>query len=307
MTRAVREGIDLSLRRPADARPLRQRARQHRVASRRRSRRRCSTRSGIALAAKIRKHRPGRHDLMGEGSSNQGDVHEGLNFAAIHKLPFILVRREQRLRDQRAGGAGSSPFTDVAARASGYGIPGVIVDGADVLALLPGREGSGRSRAARRRPDAHRGQGHPPHRALLGRPADEVPLRGGARRAERERPAAALPGAAQGRRRPDRRARGDDRGRGRRPSRRRHGLRRERRRAAPDHGDEVGVRRGLAGRDAAGVGLRRIAVEATKATVRRRGRSTDGAQDVHRGDPRDDGRGDAPRRRRSSCWARTSA
>ena len=28
---------------------------------------------------------------MGEGSSNQGDVHEGLNFAAIHKLPFILV------------------------------------------------------------------------------------------------------------------------------------------------------------------------------------------------------------------------
>ena len=29
--------------------------------------------------------------IMGEGSSNQGDVHEGLNFAAIHKLPFIFV------------------------------------------------------------------------------------------------------------------------------------------------------------------------------------------------------------------------
>ena len=28
---------------------------------------------------------------MGEGSSNQGDVHEGLNFAAIHKLPFVFV------------------------------------------------------------------------------------------------------------------------------------------------------------------------------------------------------------------------
>ena len=29
--------------------------------------------------------------IMGEGSSNQGDVHEGLNFAAIHRLPFIFV------------------------------------------------------------------------------------------------------------------------------------------------------------------------------------------------------------------------
>ena len=58
---------------------------------------------GIALAAKIRKTGQVAMTSMGEGSSNQGDVHEGLNFAAIHKLPFILVRREQRLRDQRAG------------------------------------------------------------------------------------------------------------------------------------------------------------------------------------------------------------
>ena len=28
---------------------------------------------------------------MGEGSSNQGDVHEALNFAAIHKLPFVFI------------------------------------------------------------------------------------------------------------------------------------------------------------------------------------------------------------------------
>ena len=70
---------------------------------------------------------------MGEGSSNQGDVHEGLNFAAIHKLPFILCVENN-------GYAISVPVSkqlavpDVAARASGYGIPGVIVDGADVLA-----------------------------------------------------------------------------------------------------------------------------------------------------------------------------
>jgi 2-oxoisovalerate dehydrogenase E1 component alpha subunit len=70
---------------------------------------------------------------MGEGSSNQGDVHEGLNFAAIHKLPFIFVVENN-------GYAISVPLamqvaaSSVADRAAGYGIPGVTVDGADVLA-----------------------------------------------------------------------------------------------------------------------------------------------------------------------------
>src|SRR5437762_6076839 len=87
---------------------------------------------GIALAAKIRKTGQVAMTSMGEGSSNQGDVHEGLNFAAIHKLPFILCVENN-------GYAISVPVSkqlalpDVAARASGYGIPGVIVDGADVL------------------------------------------------------------------------------------------------------------------------------------------------------------------------------
>ncbi|MEO7664305.1 MAG: thiamine pyrophosphate-dependent dehydrogenase E1 component subunit alpha, partial [Candidatus Limnocylindrales bacterium] len=87
---------------------------------------------GIALAAKIRKTGQVALTTMGEGSSNQGDVHEGLNFAAIHKLPFILCVENN-------GYAISVPadrqlaVPDVAARASGYGIPGVIVDGADVL------------------------------------------------------------------------------------------------------------------------------------------------------------------------------
>src|SRR5690349_16487224 len=87
---------------------------------------------GIALAAKIRKTGQIAMTSMGEGSSNQGDVHEGLNFAAIHKLPFILVVENN-------GYAISVPAErqlatpNVADRASGYGIPGVIVDGADVL------------------------------------------------------------------------------------------------------------------------------------------------------------------------------
>jgi 2-oxoisovalerate dehydrogenase E1 component alpha subunit len=88
---------------------------------------------GIALAAKIRKTGQVAMTTMGEGSSNQGDVHEGLNFAAIHKLPFIFVVENNGyaisvpLARQVAG-------SSVAERAAGYGIPGVTVDGSDVLA-----------------------------------------------------------------------------------------------------------------------------------------------------------------------------
>jgi 2-oxoisovalerate dehydrogenase E1 component alpha subunit len=88
---------------------------------------------GIALAAKIRGTGQVAMTTMGEGSSNQGDVHEGLNFAAIHKLPFILVVENNGyaisvpLARQVAG-------SSVADRAAGYGIPGILVDGNDVLA-----------------------------------------------------------------------------------------------------------------------------------------------------------------------------
>ena len=88
---------------------------------------------GIALAAKIRKTGQVAMTVMGEGSSNQGDVHEGLNFAAIHKLPFVFVVENN-------GYAISVPLArqvageSVAHRAAGYGIPGVTVEGTDVLA-----------------------------------------------------------------------------------------------------------------------------------------------------------------------------
>ncbi len=101
---------------------------------------------GIALAAKIRKTGQVAMTSMGEGSSNQGDVHEGLNFAAIHKLPFILVIENN-------GYAISVPSSrqlaieHVADRAAGYGIPGVVVDGSDVLACYQaGREAVDRAR-----------------------------------------------------------------------------------------------------------------------------------------------------------------
>jgi len=88
---------------------------------------------GIALAAKVRKTDQVAMTFMGEGSSNQGDVHEGLNFAAIHKLPFVFVVENNGYAIS-VPAAKELSVEDVATRASGYGMPGVVVDGSDVLA-----------------------------------------------------------------------------------------------------------------------------------------------------------------------------
>lgn len=88
--------------------------------------------AGIALAARIRGTDQVAVTFMGEGASNQGDVHEALNFAGIHHLPFVFVVENN-------GYAISVPASkelavrDVAIRAAGYAMPGVIVDGVDVL------------------------------------------------------------------------------------------------------------------------------------------------------------------------------
>ena len=102
--------------------------------------------AGIALASRIRGLDQVAMAIMGEGSSNQGDVHEALNFAAIHRLPMVLVVENN-------GYAISVPaerelsVRDVAERAAGYGIPGVVVDGTDVLACYAAsREAVGRAR-----------------------------------------------------------------------------------------------------------------------------------------------------------------
>ncbi|MBO9606284.1 MAG: thiamine pyrophosphate-dependent dehydrogenase E1 component subunit alpha [Paenibacillaceae bacterium] len=87
---------------------------------------------GFALAARMR----GELDKVafvtfGEGSSNQGDFHEGCNFAGVHKLPVILMCENNQyaisvpVHKQVAG--------RVVDRAIGYGFAGVRVDGNDAL------------------------------------------------------------------------------------------------------------------------------------------------------------------------------
>ncbi len=88
---------------------------------------------GIAMGAWVKGDDVVTMTQFGEGTSNQGEIHEAMNFAGVHKLPVIFVCENNGYAisvplDQQV--AGSS----VAARAAGYDMPGVVVDGGDVLA-----------------------------------------------------------------------------------------------------------------------------------------------------------------------------
>jgi 2-oxoisovalerate dehydrogenase E1 component alpha subunit len=101
---------------------------------------------GIAMGAWIRGDDVVAMTQFGEGTSNQGEVHEAMNLAGVHHLPVIFVCENNGyaisvpLDRQVAGGS-------VAARAAGYGMPGVVVDGGDVLACYAAaREAHARAR-----------------------------------------------------------------------------------------------------------------------------------------------------------------
>ncbi len=101
---------------------------------------------GLGLGAWVRGDDAVAMTAFGEGTANQGEIHEGMNFAGVLHLPVIFVCENNGyaisvpLERQVAGGS-------VAARAAGYGFPGVEVDGGDLLACYAaGREAHERAR-----------------------------------------------------------------------------------------------------------------------------------------------------------------
>ena len=88
---------------------------------------------GAALAAKMRGEDTVVITYFGDGASSQGECHEAMNFAGVHKLPVIFFCENN-------GYATSVPFAkqtaadNIASRAQGYGMPGVQIDGCDVFA-----------------------------------------------------------------------------------------------------------------------------------------------------------------------------
>ncbi len=90
--------------------------------------------AGLALASKIRGESVVTLTSFGEGATSKGDFHEGLNFAGIWQLPVIFLCENNRyaisvFQDKQMA------IENVADRAAGYGFPGVVVDGNDVLGV----------------------------------------------------------------------------------------------------------------------------------------------------------------------------
>jgi TPP-dependent pyruvate/acetoin dehydrogenase alpha subunit len=137
--------------------------------------------AGVAYSEKLE----GRDTVVitynGEGSTAQGIFHEAVNYAAVHKLPVITIVEN----NQWAYGTPlelECPTPDVATRADGYGILGLIADGQDVFdvydkvmqAVEHGRSGKGPAIVECK---TYRAYGHGDHdddRAMKYRPEDDI-------------------------------------------------------------------------------------------------------------------------------------
>ncbi|MGY8622909.1 thiamine pyrophosphate-dependent dehydrogenase E1 component subunit alpha [Bacillus safensis] len=94
---------------------------------------------GAALTAKYKKTGNVSVCFFGDGANNQGTFHEGINLAAIWKLPVIFIAENN-------GYGEATPFSyassckSIVDRAAGYNIPGIQVDGKDVMAVYQAAE-----------------------------------------------------------------------------------------------------------------------------------------------------------------------
>jgi pyruvate dehydrogenase E1 component alpha subunit len=90
--------------------------------------------AGAGLTAKLNGRGQVSVCFFGDGASNQGTFHEAVNLASIWKLPVVFVAENNQYAE-------STPVTystsveNIADRAGGYSIPGVVVDGQDVIAV----------------------------------------------------------------------------------------------------------------------------------------------------------------------------
>ncbi len=89
---------------------------------------------GAGLSIKLRRTAQVVACFFGDGASNQGTFHEGVNMAAVWRLPVIFVC-ENNLYAMGTRQSTAMTIKNVADRASAYGIQGVCVDGNDVLAV----------------------------------------------------------------------------------------------------------------------------------------------------------------------------
>jgi len=132
--------------------------------------------TGAALAAQLEGSDRVGVAFFGDGASNEGAFHGSLNLASIWKLPAIYVCENNRWASGVAA-TNALSVEDVAVRAVSYNLPGVSVDGTDVLAVHEAAEQAVTRARAREGPTlieckTYRWRGHSEQR---GNPADPRP------------------------------------------------------------------------------------------------------------------------------------
>ncbi len=104
--------------------------------------------TGSALSAQLRKSGQVAVAFFGDGAVNSGSFHEGLNFGAVWNLPVVYVC-ENNLYATEMAFRRATKNTSVASRAAAYKMPGVEIDGNDVMAVY----GAAKEAIARARSD----------------------------------------------------------------------------------------------------------------------------------------------------------
>src|SRR5919206_1958661 len=90
--------------------------------------------AGLAWGKKLRGERACAIVYFGDGATSEGSFHEGANFAGVMRAPLVLFCNNNQWAISTPIEAQTAAET-LADKASGYGMPGVRVDGADVLAV----------------------------------------------------------------------------------------------------------------------------------------------------------------------------
>ena len=101
---------------------------------------------GLAYAVQYRGDDAVVMAYCGDGATSEGDFHEAMNFAGVWSVPIVFVVQNNQwaisvpLKKQ-------THSATIAQKALAYGLPGIQVDGNDVLAMYVGEPGRGRARA----------------------------------------------------------------------------------------------------------------------------------------------------------------
>lgn len=134
--------------------------------------------TGATLSAKLRGTKQVVACFFGDGAVNTGAFHEGVNLAAVWKLPVIFVC-ENNLYGFSMPISRAISIENLADRASGYGIPGKVVDGNDILAVYKSTEEAIRRARAGKGPTlieckTYRYKGHARFDPAKYRPDEEI-------------------------------------------------------------------------------------------------------------------------------------